>query len=245
MASSKSEQETLASRVEREIETRAGVSVIVEESGDALIISGRVDTAEAKLAASDVAAEVAPSKRIDNDLEVEGVLPVEVSEFHHGVASAAPAPESVAEIGQMGSEVDADFTDQEVSTTSLEMAGVDVGEDRDETFFPPTDPVITSGSQGEAKVLGGFSATSDQAVQVDRSASDGKLGDEAIAEAVQRELNEDAATTDFKLQVTVRDGVVRLRGRVPDVVDAENAEAVAARVPGVREVDEQLDVENV
>ncbi len=245
MVSRKSEQETLASRVEREIETRAGVSVIVEESGDALIISGRVDTAEAKQAASDVAAEVAPSKRIDNDLEVEGVLPVEVSEFHHGVASAAPAPESVAEIGQLGSELDADFTDQQVSTTSLEMAGVDVGEDRDETFFAPTDPVITTDSHGEAKVLGGFSATSDQSIEVDRSASDGKLGDEAIAEAIRRELAEDAATTALQIKVIVREGVAHLRGTVEDMEDAENAEEVASRVPGVREVVEELRVEAI
>ena len=245
MATSKTGQRSLAAGVERAIEAQAGLSVIVEETPDALIISGRVDTAEAKQAATDVAAQMVTGKRIDNDLEVEGTLPVTVSEFHHGDAASAPVPESAAEIGQMGAELDADLTDQDLSTTSLEMAGVDVGEDRDETFFPPTDPVITSDSQGEAKVLGGFSATSDQAVQVDRSASDGQLGDEAIAEAVQRELNEDAATTAFKIQVGGRDGVARLRGRVPDVQDAEDAEAVAARVPGVREVDEQLEIENV
>jgi hypothetical protein len=161
------------------------------------------------------------------------------------LASAAPVPESVDEIGRMGSEIDPDFTDQEVSTTSLEMAGVDVDEDRDETFFPPTDPVITTDSHGEAKVLGGFSATSDQSVEVARSASDGKLGDGAIADAVRRELAEDAATTALQIHAVVRDGVVLLRVTVPDMEDVDNAEEVASRVPGVREVVDELRVEAI
>ncbi len=40
----------------------------------------------------------------------------------------------------------------------------------------------------------------------------------------------------------VRNGVVHLRGRVADLDDADNAEAVASRVPGIREVVEELDV---
>ena len=61
---------------------------------------------------------------------------------------------------------------------------------------------------------------------------------------MRRELLEDAATTDLRVEVEVRDGVVRLRGTVQDVVDAENAEEVAARVPGVDEVLEELRVAN-
>ena len=38
-------------------------------------------------------------------------------------------------------------------------------------------------------------------------------------------------------------GVVRLTGRVESIDDAESAEEVAARVPGVLEVDEALDTE--
>src|SRR5919204_351049 len=50
------------------------------------------------------------------------------------------------------------------------------------------------------------------------------------AEAVRRELHEDAATTDLDLDVLVRNGVVHIRGRVADLDDATNAEDVAARV---------------
>lgn len=64
--------------------------------------------------------------------------------------------------------------------------------------------------------------------------------DEAIARAVRRELHEDAATTELRIAVEVEGGVVRLRGKVPEVGDAENAEEVAGRVPGVGEVIEEL-----
>jgi osmotically-inducible protein OsmY len=79
-------------------------------------------------------------------------------------------------------------------------------------------------------------------LHVDRSASDGRLGDEAIADAIRRELREDAATTGLVVRVVVRNGVAHLRGAVPDLSDAEAAEEVAARVPGVVEVVEELEV---
>jgi osmotically-inducible protein OsmY len=78
-------------------------------------------------------------------------------------------------------------------------------------------------------------------IEVDRS-SDGTLGDEGIADAVRRELREDASTTDLGLDVEVREGVVYLRGEVPLLEDAENAEAVAATVPGVIEVVDETEV---
>lgn len=40
-----------------------------------------------------------------------------------------------------------------------------------------------------------------------------------------------------------RDGVVYLRGRVGSLEDVELAEAVAEQVPGVDEVEEELEVE--
>ena len=69
--------------------------------------------------------------------------------------------------------------------------------------------------------------------------------DEALIEAVQLELREDASTTAFELEVTVEQGVATLRGEVQDLEDDENAIAVAARVPGVREVRDELRVRNL
>ena len=81
-------------------------------------------------------------------------------------------------------------------------------------------------------------------VSVERS-SDGRLGDEAIRDAILRELREDAATTDLNLEVDVEEGLVTLRGTVQSLDDVESAEEVAARVPGVIEVNEELDVEDL
>ena len=110
-------------------------------------------------------------------------------------------------------------------------------------YSPPEDPVITTNAHGEPQVLGGFGE--DTEITVERSALDGQRGDEAIADAIRRELNEDAATADLLIVVAVRNGVAHLRGKVADLEDAENAESVAARVPGVREVVEELEVSSV
>jgi osmotically-inducible protein OsmY len=52
-------------------------------------------------------------------------------------------------------------------------------------------------------------------------------------------------TTDLVIDVDVLEGNVVLRGTVPSIDSAESAEEVAARVPGVIEVDEELDVEEL
>ena len=62
---------------------------------------------------------------------------------------------------------------------------------------------------------------------------------------MRRQLAEDSATTDLNIVVAVRNGVAHLRGRVSDLDDADNAESVAARVPGIRDVVEELEVANV
>jgi len=114
----------------------------------------------------------------------------------------------------------------------------------DDVVFPPTDPVITTDRHGNSRVLGGFEPTSMTSIDVARSAEDSLPGDEALADAVRRELREDAATTALAVAVTVRDGVVYLRGAVPGLEDVDSAEEVSGRVPGVQEVVEQLQVRN-
>jgi osmotically-inducible protein OsmY len=241
----RAQDEPLTGRIERELERRAGVNAAVEIRGGEVVLSGRVDTAEARQAAEDIVAELAPELRLTNDLEVENVLPTEVSSFYAGVAPSAEAPESVEQIAEREGEIDPDFTDQALSTSGLATAGVDTYEEQDTVYFPPTDPVITTDARGEAQVLGGFSPSSTASIEVDRSTSDRQYGDEAIADAVRRELREDAATTDLDLDVQVRGGVVHLQGVVTHMDDAENAEEVASRVPGVREVVEELSVTDV
>ena len=57
--------------------------------------------------------------------------------------------------------------------------------------------------------------------------------DAALVEAVRRELASDAVTCRLSLEISVTDGFVRFSGSVPTLEDAEAAEEVAYRVPGV------------
>jgi hypothetical protein len=114
------------------------------------------------------------------------------------------------------------------------------GEHEGDTYVPPTDPVVTTDEHGNAQVLGGFSSTSAD-VTVAHSTTPGP-GDEALADAVRRELRQDAATAGLQLQVEVRDRVAYLRGEVTDLADADEAEAVAGRVPGLDDVVDETEV---
>ncbi len=104
-------------------------------------------------------------------------------------------------------------------------------------YFAPTDPVLEEGGRD---IVGGFEETSMDDLAVDPSTLDEEPGDEAIADAVRRELNEDATTGQLALDVQVRRGVVYLRGRADDLEDADNAAEVASRIAGVRQVIEQI-----
>lgn len=148
---------------------------------------------------------------------------------------------------------DASLTDQPLETNAINVENdsiydADDSAEPDPAYFAPTDPVIesnTSDAQGNVSVLGGFEATSMDDETVDASAEDNRPGDEALADAIRRELREDASTTDLQVHVHVVRGVAHLRGIVPSLEDAENAEAVASDVPGVIEVDEEFDIQGL
>jgi osmotically-inducible protein OsmY len=239
----------LAVQLEEDLAT-AGLHVTVEASDGALILSGMVDSEEARQAANDIAAQTAPDARIDNQLEVQAILPTSVDDFA-GDQSTAELLDSGADIQAAGGELEPDFTNQDQSLTgdSSQASGAggsgadDPASEGDAVYAPPIDPVVSTDMHGRAHVLGGFG--SDEEVAVEASASDRHPGDEALADAVRRELAEDAATADLEIFVAVRNGVVHLRGQVADLDDADNAESVAARVPGIREVVEELDVSSI
>jgi osmotically-inducible protein OsmY len=239
-------EETLAARIVRRLE-QEGVFVVAEETGDGITLSGIVTSAAERRAASDLAAQLAPGYRIDNDLEVQMTLPDQVGELTSDEPSESDLPDSAQQIREMGGEIDPDFTDQTLLTdpTAAVGSGPDIDdpvEEGDDVYVPPSDPVVTTNAHGQTEVLGGFSSDSMEDLHVDRSASDGRLGDEAIADAIRRELREDAATTELDVRVMERNGVAHLRGAVPGLDDAEAAEEVASRVPGVVEVVEELEV---
>lgn len=112
-----------------------------------------------------------------------------------------------------------------------------------EPWTPPTDPVIqpAANDQGGAQVVGEMNEPGvDDDIQQLIPQTDEDLGQNVVDA-----LKSDAETADLDLRVLVRDGVVTLRGKVPSLDDSDAAEEVAGRVPGVREVHDETDVEAV
>lgn len=233
--------------IEQEMSSVAGVDGVVEIQDGAIVISGMVASESARQAALDVAVGLVPDMEIVDNLEISAVLPARIGDLHVSEAEAGSFPVADAGTGDSEALEPGDFTDQRLlqdASNEMGPASREHGfEDEDvlegeDVYVPPMDPVM--GPDGE--VLGGFSLSSMDDVAVERSSFDGQVGDEAIADAVRRELSEDSLTTGLAIQVLVRQGIVHLRGRVDDVLDVENAEEVAARVPGVVQVEESLDV---
>lgn len=224
----------------------AGLQVTVERSDGTLILSGIVSSEESRQAAEDIVAQAAPGARIDNQLDIESVLPTDIDDF----AGDDPTAEMADSADEIRDELEPDFTDQPGMSDPISAAGAESSNPDDpaaegEVYTPPIDPVVSTDAHGAARVLGGFAVDSFDDMPVDRSASDRLPGDEALADAIRRELAEDSATTELSIYVAVRNGVAHLRGQVPDLDDADNAEAVAARVPGVRDVVEELEVTGI
>lgn len=236
-----------AEELERRIEEAVDIRVVVEDHDGRLVITGLVSSEEQHEAALDIAHELA-GDNIEDNIEVTGVLPAEVGELRLSEVDTGGFEEATEGFTSDDALEPGDFTDQDTIDFPASASGADwsMQEDPaaegDEVHVPPIDPVARRGEDGRVHIIGGLQADSMQEIEVERSALDGAYGDEAIADAVRRELLEDAATTDLAIDVHVFEGVVTLRGVVPDLIDAENAEEVAARVPGVVEVREELTV---
>ncbi len=240
---------SLAERIKRQLAEQARIEhVVVAEQGNTILLSGRVDSEETRQRAARIATSVAPEKRIENDLEVERFLPYgsEGNQPFLAERSDVDLPESEAGFEKEGISLEPGLTSEPLETNSVNVADPDVRTDLapaepEPTYFPSTDPVITVNDQQVLEVTGGFAPSSLEETAAERSAEDNQPGDEALADAIRRELHEDALTTDLQIGVLVRRGVAHLRGTVSGVEDAENAEEVASRVPGVLEVVDELD----
>ncbi len=227
----------------------AGFDLLVEHDDERLLVSGLVDTEAEREAALDIANAAASGFPVDVEIEVTGAMPEQVGGAELSESEVAGFRGATAGLEDSESALPGDFTDQP-SITAPDLAqpevlsddGLPLGErvsraaEEGETYVPPIDPVGTTDT-----VIGGFSRSSMDSTETERS-SDGTFGDEAILEAVERELREDSATAGLAITVEVVNGYVTLTGEVPDIVDAENAEEVAARVEGVIEVEEALTV---
>jgi osmotically-inducible protein OsmY len=237
---------SIADQIARQLEA-LGVPVSVEDTGEAIVLDGVVSSEESRAAAEDIAVGLAPDRRIENNLDIDTILPVDIDNF----ASQTPTADleaGEAELSEGFDDLEPDFENEPLVTDPIAASGAGSSDEDDpatellDTYTPPSDPVITTDNRGVAEVLGGFETDDMEDIEVAPSAEDRRPGDEALADAVREELRQDAATTDLLIHVHVHHGVVRLRGRVEGPEDADNAEDVASRVPGVVDVEDELDV---
>ncbi len=229
--------------LEHELAQQAGVYAAVEETATEVVLSGMISSEEQRQAAIDIVSSLAPLKRIVDNLEVVDIMP---EAFGDALISTGSAGETSAATESEGIEA-GDFSDQVIHHDTMGAAGPsgftddeDISEG-DDVYVPPTDPVLTP----EGEILGGFEFSADESADVETSTTGDRLSDGSIAAAIRRELREDAATTYLEIHVSVEHGIAELRGTVTSLDDAENAEAVALRVPGVVEVKENLEVSNL
>jgi len=114
---------SLVERIEEQL-AEAGLQAAVESSDGTLILSGMVDTEEAREAAFDIVSVAAPSARVDNQIEVETILPTDVGDFA-GEEPSAEMAESSADIRASGGELEPDFMHASAMTDPLAAAGFD------------------------------------------------------------------------------------------------------------------------
>lgn len=235
-ARSGTDLDDLLSRMTAALED-AGIFVGTEVDGDTVVLSGEVDSVENRQAAMDVARATLghAGVRFVDAIDVMDIAPdtvfedsprLSTAEYWDNETAGAPHDPNRSAI-----EFDPDFTD-DIGTTDPQIAvaeGV--------PYFPPTDPVVRPADNAEElDILNGFApdAMDDPALR------NTPRGDDEIAHDVARALRNDASTTDLAIAIGARGGVVVLRGDVPTLEDAENAEAVASNVAGVVEVREEL-----
>jgi hypothetical protein len=222
---------------------QVGIHVAVELRDGTVMLSGEVDSEENRQAALDVAHAVADllNLRVDDTLDV---LPDAPESFAADTASSDRGGFGYLDPDRDDNLIldpgyDAEPGIEDIGTTdSMEAAEEAI------PYFPPTDPVVRpSDDEEELAVVGGFEATSMDGDELAASFDD--IPEDEISENVLHELRQDALTTDLVIHVVTRNGVVHLRGEVATLEDAENAEAVASRVAGVKEVREELEVASV
>jgi len=235
--------ETRAADIERAIERMtvtlesAGIWVTGQRDGAVVTLIGEVDSRENRDAALDVARAT---------IGQAGALIVDAIEIQPSLAGEAFAEELTTRSPD-------DATDMAGSSLDLPAGAVDVEPDftgrigatdpmtaaeEGEPWFAPTDPVVAAtGDRRGLAVLNGFAPTSDD---LETRRAGAGISDRLIEERVARALADDALTSDLDIRVSVRAGVAHLRGTAPTLEDAENAEAVASGVGGVRQVKESL-----
>lgn len=236
---------SLAQRIQEQIHRELHLPVVAAEQQDSIYLSGQAGSQAARANAERIAASLAPDKRIVNGIEVEGSATSGITSMRDQAEErrnpTEPDEQLIPDTILTDTGVAASVLDQPLETDEANVANDSVADllpsvEPDATYFAPTDPVTGPDEHGNLEIIGGWTPTSDTDLSVSPSYEDNLPGDEALAEAIARELHEDALTTDLELDVSVENAVAHLRGQVRGPEDADAAQDVASRVPGVREV---------
>ena len=212
----------------------AAIFVAAELRGSTIVLSGEVESEEERQAALDLAHAVGDRIGLTVEDATEG-LDIEPEELFGNEPPTGEAADSLPDEVSL-EELRPDFQGDDGTSDPMESAAEAI------PYMAPTDPVVRPvDSPQELEIVGGFASTSMDDPLGGMDVNDLRRDDAILADVV-RELREDAATIDLGIRVTADRGVVTLRGEVPNLDDAENAESVAGRVPGVVEVREELRV---
>lgn len=245
------DEQVLAARIDRLLRDEAGIYAAIHVSDGIVHLDGLVESAEQRDAATDLAIGFLGIDNVQNDLEVE--------EFGTPGVGARSDEATYAEVsyemlegdwakrpGPLDELAEPDFNE------TIPIAGGDMTRDpliameEGIPYVPPTDPVVRPSRDAQLiAIVGGFGMASDDAypdITATTALGEAPPGDDDLSERVIEALLADAATTDLEIDVAVRNGIVYLRGAVRTTDDAALAEEVADRVPGVREVVEELTV---
>jgi hypothetical protein len=108
-----------------------------------------------------------------------------------------------------------------------------------EPYVPPFDPPVLPGGREGIHIATGFGLSPDEEAYEDPT----PRGDEDIREEALLALHQDSLTSQYSLDVNVRQGMVYLRGQVPSYEDAEHASALLGNLAGVVDVVDNTTVE--
>lgn len=231
----------------RELLSDARIPVEVVVRHHVARLFGPVDSIRLREAAIDLASAVDGVVRVDDDMSYEVISPDMVTE--------PPDEDEQFGYADEGSFRD-DMPDAEDDFAAPVGTPDDIGViEEGETYFPPVDPVVEPARSGRGlEIVGGFQSEAtddteevggvafDESVSVNNETRLIERDDDEMREDVLRALQEDSETTSLVLDVDVLRGVVYLRGNVQSIDDAENAESVASRVPGVVRVEDRTNV---
>jgi osmotically-inducible protein OsmY len=218
----------------------AGIYVAVELRDGTIALSGEISTRQERDAALDIAGAVAGARglTVDDGLELIPTFPDsafgDFGNADHGAFGYLVADRDHDLRLDPGLEDEPDFAGDVGTRDAAEATAEAI------PYFPSTDPVIwtTTDGLGHSAVVGSGAISLDPDQR--ETAWEWRRTDADVEQDVRRELREDALTTDLQIDVEAHRGVVYIRGTVPMLEDAENAESVASRVDGVKEVREEL-----